>query len=367
MNPLRKTPLNALHKTAGGKMVDFNGWEMPVQYEGILAEHRRTREGVSLFDVSHMGEIFFEGQDSLPVIQQLTTNDASLLQVGQAQYSALLYENGTFVDDITVYRLDDRKYMFCVNASNTEKDFTWIQNHVFGDCVCTNRSDSFGQIAIQGKHSTSVLQAISETSLESIQYYHFIQTQLGGEEVILARMGYTGEDGFEIFCNTNATEQLWTTLLEHGKSYGIAPAGLGARDTLRLEVNYPLYGNEIDNNHNPFEAGLAWIVKLEKGDFIGKKALLKIKEKNEVEKKLIAFILDGKGVPRSHYKIFNIDGKEEIGEVTSGTSSPILRNGIGMGYVPAKNSSPGEKINIQIRNKLCPATIVKRPFVKISR
>lgn len=363
---MKKTPLNEIHRKSGGKLVDFNGWEMPIQYEGILAEHRRTREHVSIFDVSHMGEIYFEGKDALANVQQLTTNDASKLFVGQAQYSAMLYENGGFVDDITVYRLGSNKYMFCVNASNLAKDFAWIQQHIAGDCNCENASDNMGQIALQGRDAIAVLKNLTPYSLGKIGYYHFVQTNLDEEDVIVARMGYTGEDGFEIFCEKEVTEKLWKTIMSEGKTFGIAPAGLGARDTLRLEVNYPLYGNDIDDKHNPYEAGLGWIVKLDKGDFVGKQALLEIREKG-VEQKLISFKLDVKGVPRSHYKIFDSEASSEIGEVTSGTSSPTLRVGIGMGYVASKYSQIGTKINIQIRDKFFPATIVKKPFVFVKK
>ncbi|MBF0278690.1 MAG: glycine cleavage system aminomethyltransferase GcvT [SAR324 cluster bacterium] len=364
MSELKTTPLNETHRQLGGKMVDFAGWEMPIQYKGVIAEHKNTREAVSLFDVSHMGEIYFEGKDALTNLQKLTCNDVSKMQIGQVQYSALLYENGTFVDDITVYRLAESSYFLCVNASNVEKNFLWIQSHLQGDLLCENRSSQIGQIAIQGQKAINVLQQISKESLEEIKYYWFREMELCGFPTTVARMGYTGEDGFEIYCPQEHTVAIWEALMEKGQSFGIAPAGLGARDTLRLEVCFPLYGQDIDDQHLPLEAGLGRFVALEKGDFIGKDILQKTK-KEGIQRKLIRFVLDVRGVPRSHYLIYDAEGQRSIGEVSSGTSSPTLGKGIGMGYVPIEHSKIGNKINIQIRNKMVPASIVKPPFVTI--
>ena len=364
MPALKKTPLNETHRQLGGKMVDFAGWEMPVQYQGVMAEHKNTRKSVSLFDVSHMGEIYFEGQDALPNLQHLTCNDVSKLQIGQVQYSALLYDNGTFVDDITVYRLAADSFFICVNASNTDKDFQWVQSHLTGKVQCENRSAQIGQIAIQGKNAIAVLQPLTEEPLPEINYYWFREIELLGYPILLARMGYTGEDGFEIYCQRDHAVEIWEVLMEQGKSYGIVPAGLGARDTLRLEVCFPLYGQDIDDQHLPLEAGLGRFVALEKDDFIGKAVLSKVKEEG-IQRKLIRFVLDVRGVPRAHYLIYDSEGHEVIGEVTSGTSSPTLGQGIGMGYVPVAQAKIGNKIHIQIRNKMVPATIVKPPFVKV--
>lgn len=366
MSEIKQTPLNSVHHKLQARMVEFHGWEMPVQYEGILAEHKKTRQQVSLFDVSHMGEFYFEGKDALPFIQKITCNDVSKLAIGQVQYSAMLYDNGTIVDDLTVYRLGEDSWQLCVNASNIEKDFEWVQSHLEGDLVCENRSGITGQIAIQGPKAEQLLQKLTDYDLPSIKYYWCAKGEVAGLPVLIARMGYTGEDGFEIFCDTKDTETLWNQLLEAGEEFEVSPAGLGARDTLRLEVGYPLYGNDLDDQHNALESGLGWIVKLKKGDFIGRESLLQSK-KEGLTRKLVAFKLDVKGVPRQGYKIFDQSGEREIGVVTSGTSSPILGMGIGMGYVSSGDHQVDTKINIQVRNRMLTATIVKAPFVVIEK
>lgn len=363
VSELKKTALHAIHQRYGAKLVEFAGWEMPIQYKGIIAEHKQTRESVSLFDVSHMGEVYFKGKDALANLQKLTSNDVAALEIGQVQYSTLLYENGTFIDDITVYRLGEDYYFLCVNAANVEKDFSWIQSHLFGEVECENRSSEVGQIAIQGRKSVETLKALTYEAVEEIGYYWFKEIELLGKSVLVARMGYTGEDGFEIFSDPDHSVTLWEALMEKGAPYGIAPAGLGARDTLRLEVCFPLYGQDIDDQHIPVEAGLGRFVVMDKDDFIGKAALLEAKGK--LKQKLIRFVLDDRGVPRPHYKIFDESGEQLLGEITSGTSSPSLGKGIGMAYVPKAFSKVGTKINVEIRNKLVPATIVKPPFVKI--
>ncbi len=366
MSEIRQTPLNAIHRQSGGKMVDFHGWEMPVQYDGLISEHLRTRNAVSLFDVSHMGELMIEGRDALANIQKLTTNDASALAIGQVQLSAMLYPNGTIVDDLSVYRLDEERYQLCVNSANTDKDFDWIKSNTEGDLTCENTSASVGQIAIQGRHSDEIVQKITPYPLKDIKYYWCAETEVIACPVLLARMGYTGENGFEIFCQKNDTEKIWNALISLGEPFGIAPAGLGARDTLRLEMCYRLYGNDIDDRHNVLESGLAWITKLEASDFIGKEAVTKVKEQG-VSQKLVPFILNDKGVPRNGYKIFDEAGETEIGVVTSGTSSPSLKQGIGMGYVKKGYFKKDTKINIRIRKKLVPATITKAPFVVVAK
>lgn len=364
MSELKKTPLYEVHRKLGGKLVDFAGWEMPVQYQSVVAEHNSTRNSVGLFDVSHMGEVFFEGKAALSNLQRLTCNDVSKLAIGQVQYSALLYDNGTFVDDITVYRLAENRYFLCVNAANTDKDCQWMQSHLQGEVHCENRSSEFGQIAIQGKNAIKILQEMTQEDLSQIPYYWFREIELCGSSMMLARMGYTGEDGFEIYCPQEHTVMLWETLLAQGKSLGITPAGLAARDTLRMEVCFPLYGQDIDDQHNPLEAGLGRFVALDKADFIGKSAVEKVKAEG-IRRKLIRFVLDVRGVPRPYYLIFDETGEQALGEVTSGTSSPTLGQGIGMGYVPIEHAKIGSKLTIQIRNKMVPATIVKPPFVKV--
>lgn len=364
MSEVKKTPLNEIHREAGGKMVDFAGWEMPIQYEGIVAEHKKTRESVTLFDVSHMGEIHFQGNDALANLQNLTTNDVSTLEIGQVQYSMLLYPNGTMVDDITVYRLAESHYFLCVNAANITKDYEWIRSQLVGEVDCENRSDTIGQIAIQGKSAVKIVEALVGESLENLGYYWFKETTLAGKSILLARMGYTGEDGFEIFCDRDDTVSIWQALMKEGEPFGISPAGLGARDTLRLEVCFPLYGQDIDDQHHPIEAGLGRFVVLAKDDFIGKDAIVAAK-KEGLQRKLIRFTLSVRGVPRPHYKLYDETGERCIGEVTSGTSSPSLGQGIGMGYVEKAYSKIGTAILVEIRKKKVPASIVKPPFVKV--
>ena len=363
MSDLKKTPLYEAHRQLGGKMVEFAGWEMPVQYQSVIAEHNNTRTAVGLFDVSHMGEVYFEGKEALANLQRLTCNDVSKLAIGQVQYSALLYENGTFVDDITAYRLGENRYFLCVNAANTTKDFEWIEAHLQGDVVCENRSSQFGQLALQGRKAPELLQQLTSEAVHEMGYYWFREIELLGKPMIVARMGYTGEDGFEIYCPQESTLELWETLLAKGQPFGIQPAGLAARDTLRMEVCFPLYGQDIDDQHNPLEAGLGRFVALEKEDFIGKSALQNVKTEG-IQRKLIRFVLDVRGVPRPHYPILDETGEQPLGEVTSGTNSPTLGKGIGMGYVPVEQAKIGNKIQIEIRNKTFPATIVKPPFVK---
>ncbi|MGK0290404.1 MAG: aminomethyltransferase [bacterium] len=366
MTDLKRTPLFSTHQELKARIVDFAGWEMPIQYTGILAEHRHTRTKVSLFDVSHMGEIFLSGKDALKNVQKLTTNDAAQLALGQVQYSALLNPEGNFIDDITVYRLGEENYQLCVNASNIDKDFSWIEKNIEGDVLCENRSEKFGQIALQGPLADTVLQKVTKTDLKTIQYYWCAEGRVAGCDVLIARMGYTGEKGFEIFCKAEDTEAIWTSLMENGKDEDIQPVGLGARDTLRMEVCFPLYGNDISENHNPFEAGLGWITKMKKDDFIGKSALLKVKEEG-INRSLVKFSLTEKGVPRSDYSIFDEEGKEEIGVVTSGTSSPMLGKGVGMGYVKLDWTKPNTKITIRIRKRFVSAVIEGESFVKSKR
>ena len=363
---MEKTPLHETHKKARGKMVAFHGWEMPLQYEGIIAEHLNTRNAVSLFDVSHMGKIYIEGKDALKNLQHLTCNDVSILDIGQVQYTAMLYTNGAPVDDLTVYRLGEQKFQLCVNASNIEKDFDWIQTNTQGQVEIKNQSNQIGQIAVQGKFAETSLQQLTKYPLQDIKYYWFAETYLDDFKVKIARMGYTGEDGFEIFCETSAAVDIWNRLMECGKKHQIKQAGLGSRDTLRLEICYPLYGNDLDKDHTVLESGLGWIVKWDKGVFIGKDALIQQKEEG-LKQRLISLKLDTRGVPREGYKIFEASGKQQIGIVTSGTSSPVLKEGIAMGYVQWDSKKVDTKLQIEIRNKMVPAHIVKAPFIKIKK
>jgi aminomethyltransferase len=359
---LRHTPLIEQHRQLGGKMVPFAGYEMPVQYpSGIMAEHQAVRRDAGLFDVSHMGELDVRGGDALALIQHVTTNDASKLEVGQAQYSALCRPDGGMIDDCIVYRFDDH-YMVVVNASNREADRDWIMEHAdrFGTTV-TDRSDDTGLIALQGPSAQRILARLTDTDLESIRYYHFAEGDVAGVPAVISRTGYTGEDGFELYLPADRTAEVWERLLEDGRGAGLIPAGLGARDSLRLEMGYALYGNDIDDRRTPLEAGLAWITKLDKGDFIGRDAIATLKEKG-VRERLVGFICSERGFPRHGYPV-HVRG-EAVGEVTSGIVSPMLQQGIGMAYVPVEFAKPGTAIEIMVRDKAIPAEIVRPPFYR---
>ena len=365
MESIKTTPLHQWHQQNGGKMVEFAGWEMPIQYQGIIAEHEQTRRAVSLFDVSHMGLFMLDGKDSENELQKILTNDVTKLVAGQAQYTLMLHQNGTVVDDLTVYRIDKSRFMLCVNAANIDKDYDWICSQMDGKCTLQNWSEAFGQIAVQGKYAEFVVQQLCKDSLTQLKYYNFIETVVGESDVVLARMGYTGEDGFEIFCKQDETQALWDQLLEKGKTSNIGPAGLGARDLLRLEMGFPLYGNDLDDQHVVAEANLKPFVRMDKIGFIGKSAL---KEFNpEEHQKLIHFVLEDKGVPRANCKIFAGDSDKEIGEVTSGNHSPVLGQGIGMGYVDYAYADDSKTIRIEVRNKKIPAKKIKGSFIKVDK
>ena len=359
---LKRTPLFEEHDRLGGKIVPFAGFEMPVQYPtGIIAEHNAVRRAAGLFDVSHMGELEVSGGNALAFIQHVTTNDASKLSVGQAQYSAFCRDDGGVLDDCIVYRFDDH-YMIVVNASNVQKDRDWIKRYArqFGAQV-TDRSDDTGLIALQGPLAQQILARLTKTDLDAIQYYHFAEGEVDGIHAIISRTGYTGEDGFELYVPAEHTVRLWKRLLEAGKAEGITPAGLGARDSLRLEMGYALYGNDLDERRTPLEAGLGWITRLDKGDFLGRDAIVKQKE-GGVHERLVGFILQERGFPRHGYAV-HIDG-EPVGEVTSGIVSPMLKQGIGMAYVPAESAKPGTRIDVMVRDKAIPAEVVRPPFYK---
>ncbi|RKZ27691.1 glycine cleavage system aminomethyltransferase GcvT [bacterium] len=359
-NP-KKTPFYNKHILLHSKIVEFAGFLMPMFYKGIVPEHKAVRQYVGVFDVSHMGEFYVKGPGALDFIQKTTTNDASRLEVWQAQYSAMLYENGGIVDDLLVYRLPD-KYLLVVNASNIDKDFQWLQSQLPQSGVeLINASDEVGQLAVQGPNAQKVLQKLTDLDLEKILYYHATEGEIAGEKMLISRTGYTGEDGFELYMPPQVGEKIWDAIMEAGADFNIKPCGLGARDTLRLEMKYLLYGNDMDESINPYEAGLGWITKLEKGEFIGREAIIDAKAQG-LRKKLVAFILEERGFPRHGYKVVK-DGKE-IGWVTSGTFSPMLEKGIGLAYVPKEISKIGNTFEVMVRNTPIPATIVKPPFWK---
>ena len=328
---LRKTALNAAHRRLNAKMVNFGGWDMPVEYSGILAEHMATRTAAGLFDVSHMGEIEVRGERALDLVQHVTCNDAAKLAVGQAQYSGLMTEQGTFVDDLLVHKISGTHYLLCVNAGNQEKDFEHICAHNRWTTQIENAGERYSQLALQGPKALGILQRFTTVPLESIHYYHFTFGAVDGIDCLIARTGYTGEDGFEIYFAPEYSEKLWFNLLEAGTSHGLLPCGLGARNTLRLEASMCLYGHEIDDTTTPWEAGLAWICKPEKGEFLGREALILQKEKG-VERTLVGFEMQNRLIARDGCRV-SIGGKQS-GRVTSGSPAPFLKKNIGMAYVP---------------------------------
>ena len=359
---MKNTALSHIHEQLGAKMVPFAGYNMPVSYEGVNAEHETVRKGVGVFDVSHMGEFLITGPKALDLIQKVCSNDASKLVDGQAQYSCLPNEIGGIVDDLIVYKLKDEEYLLVVNASNIDKDWAWIEKHNSMGATMRNISEDYSLLAIQGPKALEAMQSLTSEDLSAIKFYNFKVADFAGiEYVIISATGYTGSGGFEIYCKNNEVEQVWNKVMEAGKNYGIKPIGLAARDTLRLEMGFCLYGNDITDTTSPLEAGLGWITKFTK-DFVNSENLKKQKEEG-VKRKLIGFELNERGIPRHDYEIVDKDGKN-IGIVTSGTMAPSLNKGIGMGYVTLENSAPGTEIFIQIRNKPVGATIVKTPFYK---
>src|SRR5579859_6241693 len=359
---LKRTPLYDEHRALDARLVEFSGWEMPVQYSSILEEHRAVRTRAGLFDVSHMGEFRVEGPDALVYLQYLVPNDVSKLAIHQALYTQLCLPDAGTIDDLLIYRLDENRYMMVVNAGNIDKDFAWAEQHSRRfDVRLTNRSDETGLLALQGPEAQNILQPLTEVDLGSIRYYHFDTGKVDGIECIISRTGYTGEDGFELYCSSADVVKLWRDLLVAGKERGLLPTGLGARDTLRLEAGYCLYGHELDETTNPLEASLGWTVKLNKGEFIGHDALAKIKEQG-VKRKLIGIEMVERGVCRGGYAIY-ADG-QQIGALTSGAPGPTLNKNIGMGYVEAAYAVPGASVSIDIRGKQTRAQIVVLPFYK---
>lgn len=365
-NELKRTPLFDEYAKYGGKTIDFGGWELPVQFSSIKEEHDAVRNRAGLFDVSHMGEIFVEGPDALDYLQKMLSNDISKIAIGGAQYSALCYENGGVIDDLLTYRLQENRYLLCVNAANADKDFEWLLKHLEGDVTVTNASDQYAQIALQGPLAQEVLQTLTATDLATIKYFKFQEDVLvGGHAVLVSRSGYTGEDGFEIYGAPVAIADLWNKILEAGKDKGVVAAGLGARDTLRFEAGLPLYGQELSADITPLEAGIGFAVKLAKDpQFIGQQALIDLKEKG-LPRKSVGIEMIDKGIPRHGYKVFK-DGVE-IGVVTTGTQSPMTKRNIGVALIDAKFAEVGMELEIEIRGKFAKVVIVETPFYKRSK
>ncbi len=361
--PLKRTPLYEQHRQLGARLVEFGGWEMPVQYSGIIEEHQAVRTHAGLFDVSHMGEFKVEGNDSLPFLQYLVPNDVSRLSLHQALYTQLCLPNGNTIDDLLIYHLTENHYMLVVNAANIAKDLAWVQGQAqhFQHVTVSNQSETTSLLALQGPAAQSILQPLTEINLATIPYYHSAPGLVDGINCIISRTGYTGEDGFELYCAPVDVVKLWNDLLAAGKPHGLLPAGLGARDTLRLEAGYCLYGHELDEQTNPLEARLGWTVKLKKGNFIGRDALLKVKEQGP-QRLLVGITMSERGIARSGYTIYEQD--QPIGILTSGAPGPTVRKNIGMGYVDAAHAKVGAPVHIDIRGKRVAAQIVALPFYK---
>ena len=357
--PLRKTPLNDLHRRLGAKMVDFGGWDMPVQYSGILEEHHAVRQAVGLFDVSHMGELVIRGPQALNLVEHVSSNWAAKLKPGQAHYSGLLYETGCFVDDILVHKVSDTEFFICVNASNQEKDYEHIVAHNRFDAEVENQGAQWVQIAVQGPKAQATLQKLTKTDLAAIRYYWFADGEVAGAPARIARTGYTGEDGFEVYVAPAEGERIWSELTVAGQEFGIRPCGLGARNTLRLEAKMALYGHEIDASLTPLEAGLAWTAKLDRGDFIGRAALLAQKERG-ITRTLVGFEMIGRGIGRDGYEV-QIGG-EKAGWVTSGGPGPTVGKNIGLCYLPVDRAAVGQAIEVLVRNQPVEARVVATPF-----
>ena len=366
---IRKTALNPIHRQMGAKMVEFNGWEMPVEYPsagGIIAEHNAVRTAVGIFDVSHMGDILLSGPQALAAVQQISMNDASRLAIGQAQYSALLYPQGTFVDDVVVHRLGEDEYLLVINAGTREKDFNWVRDNTRQfDCKVENLSDDFTQIAIQGPKAANLLQKLTDADLSAVKFYWVTRgTVCGLKNILIARTGYTGEDGFEIYVPSDeeTSARVWNEILEAGKEFGVVPCGLGSRNTLRLEAKLPLYGHEISDTINVWEAGLDRFCKVEKPDFIGRSALEKAKAEG-VKRTLVGLEMVDRGIARDGYRVLDNAGAE-IGYVTSGSPAPFLKKNIALAYVPAGSEVLGTELKVEIRGQGVKAKVVPTPFYR---
>jgi aminomethyltransferase len=357
---MKKTPLNQIHKELGAKMTDFGGWEMPVEYTGIIEEHKAVRNQAGLFDVSHMGEILISGENAAKSLQKIITNDLQKLEPGKIIYTPICKPDGGIIDDLLVYCLKEDSYLLVVNASNIEKDYKWIKENLLDKTEAENLSDKYAMLALQGPESKKILTQLTDIDLNSLDYYRFREAKVAGVEMIISRTGYTGELGYELYFQPDSAEKIWDELLEAGTDFGLQPCGLGARDTLRLEKMYALYGNDIDEKTNPYEAGLSWTVAVNKGDFIGREKLVEIEE-NCCQRKLSPFKITGRGMARHGYDIFA--GEVKIGEVTSGSYSPTLEQGIGLAYLKSEYTEPGTEIEIKVRRRKIKAEVVKGPFV----
>ncbi len=362
---MRQTPLIQQHRASGAKLVDFAGWEMPIHYSGVVDEYHTVRSHVGLFDVSHMGRVRIAGTNAVSFLQRVTTNDVGKLSVSQAQYSMVCNEDGGIKDDVFVYRLASDEFLLCVNASNREKILSWLLSQLGQDKTVhlEDRSVALSQIAVQGPKSRELLMSLGGTALEGLKLHHTCEAVIGGLSCLLARTGYTGELGYEIYIEADKVGRLWNLLIDKGQAWRLKPAGLGARDLLRLEMGYLLYGNDMDENTTPLEANADWTVSFQKGEFIGSQALLAQKQAG-VARRFVAFELVEKAVPRHGFRILDPTTSHSIGDVTSGNLSPLLQKGIGLGYVPARFAEPGTSILIEIRGKSVPARIVKPPFYR---
>jgi glycine cleavage system T protein (aminomethyltransferase) len=356
----KRTPLYAVHCQLGARLIQFGGWEMPVSYRGIIEEHQAVRTHAGLFDVSHMGEIEISGPGAEAAVQYLTLNDVRPLQAYQLQYSALCNEAGGLLDDLTVCRLAADRFLLIVNAANITKDFHWITQHLGPGARAEDRSAAQALLALQGPQAETILQRLSTAPLGSLPYYHALATQVDGHDALVSRTGYTGEDGFEVLVEAADAVELWQAIMEAGQAYGLLPVGLGARDTLRLEARYLLYGQDMDETTNPFEVGLGWITKLDKGEFIGRDALTRLKATG-VQRRMIGFLMQERGIPRAHYQV--LQDEQVIGDVTSGTMSPTLGQAIGTALVRSTSGKIGSTIAVEIRHKAVPARVVPSPFV----
>ena len=359
-NPLKRTPLYQRHVAVGGKIVPFAGFEMPVQYQtGIIAEHTAVRQTAGLFDVSHMGEFIVRGPQALDLVQYVTVNDASKIEVGQAQYSAMCLESGGIIDDLLIYRFADR-FMLVVNAANRAKDLEWIRQHADTfDVELEDASEVTALIALQGPAAREILQPLTKPDVNSIEYYRFSEGEVANVPAVISGTGYTGEDGFELYTAAEDASKVWDALLSAGSSDGLIPAGLGARDSLRLEMGYSLYGNDLDENHTTLESGLGWITKLDKDDFVGRNALIEQKE-NGVARRLVGMKLEGRAFPRPGYSI--VSNGEAVGQITSGTMSPSLGVGIALGYVPSEMAKIDTVLQIDVRGRLADGRVQRPPF-----
>ena len=358
---MKRTPFYAIHQQLGAKIVPFGGFEMPVQYTSIIEEHKAVRESVGVFDVSHMGEFTVKGKNAQKFLQTVTVNDVAKLSIGEAQYSAMCNEEGGIIDDLLVYRIQEEQFMVVVNASNIDKDFEWMKRHLVPHVEFSDDSDAIALLAVQGPQSKSTLQKIVSLDLTNLHYYHFGCGKIGGVDATISRTGYTGELGYEIYFPAAHAEQVWRLIFDAGKEFNIKPVGLGARDTLRLEMGYCLYGNDIDQTTNTLEAGLGWITKLNKGEFEGKSVLMKVKSEG-LKRKLVGIRIEEKAVPRHGYAI-QVDGAP-VGSVTSGTFSPSLEKGIAMGYVTIANAAVGAAVSIDVRGRGVVGKITALPFLK---